>query len=283
MTCDKNGLVYAVDATSLDLYRYDPHTNILDILGALPTYPDGDMLFYQDTLLIAAGGFWVFIVQTVTAKQPFFHRDLAKDRNFVACTLFGMFVGALLFSTSALLPSFMQTLLGYSALQSGYASMPRGVGSFCAFLLVPTLISSVGARPVLAMGIVLCVLALWQMAHFDLLMTAAPIMISGVVQGFGTGLLFAPLNVLAYVSLNPIHRTEGTIVSTMVRSLGSSLGISLIQATLTHNSAMAHSRSGWAMCLEVMLCHARRAIFFPFHFYTYAYVGDNIMAARYAT
>jgi DHA2 family multidrug resistance protein len=80
------------------------------------------------------------------------------------------------------------------------------------------------------------------MAHFDLSMTAAPIMTSGIVQGLGTGLLFAPLNTLAYVSLAPDHRTEGTIVNTMARSLGSSIGIALIEATLTHNSAMAHAR-----------------------------------------
>jgi DHA2 family multidrug resistance protein len=72
-------------------------------------------------------------------------------------------------------------------------------------------------------------------------MTSMPIMTSGVVQGFGVGLLFAPLNTLAYATLNPIHRTEGTIVNTMVRSLGSSLGISMISATLTSDSAMAHS------------------------------------------
>ena len=99
--------------------------------------------------IIAMVGFWVFIVQTLTAEHPFFHRDLAKDRNFVACTVFGLFVGALLFSTTALLPSFMQNLLGYSALQSGYASMPRGVGSLVAFLAVPYLIRLIGARTVL--------------------------------------------------------------------------------------------------------------------------------------
>ena len=192
--------------------------------------------------IIAMVGFWIFVVQTLTAKQPFFHRDLAKDRNFVACVIFGLCVGALLFSTTAILPSFMQNLLGYSALQSGYASMPRGAGSFVAFLMVPYLIRLIGARQVLGVGIVVSMTALWMMAHFDLDMTAEPIMISGLVQGFGTGLLFAPLNVLAYVSLNPVHRTEGTIVSTMVRSLGSSLGISMVQATLTHNSAMAHAR-----------------------------------------
>jgi len=191
--------------------------------------------------IIAAGAFWIFIVQTLTSPHPFFHRDLAKDRNFVACTTFGLFVGALLFSTTALLPTFMQNLLGYSALQSGYASMPRGVGSLMAFLSVPYLIPRIGARKVLAIGLVLAVFALWQMAHFDLSMTSAPIMASGVVQGFGVGLLFAPLNTLAYATLSPIHRTEGTIVNTMARSLGSSLGISMISATLTSNSAMAHS------------------------------------------
>jgi len=191
-------------------------------------------------LIVAAVGFWIFIVQTLTAKQPFFHRDLAKDRNFVACTTFGLFVGALLFSTTALLPSFMQNLLGYSALQSGYASMPRGVGSLCAFLFVPYLIPRIGARRVLVIGLVTAVFALWQMAHFDLSMTSEPIMTSGIVQGFGVGLLFAPLNTLAYATLNPIHRTEGTIVNTMARSLGSSLGISMISATLASNSAMAH-------------------------------------------
>jgi DHA2 family multidrug resistance protein len=192
--------------------------------------------------IIAAVGFYVFIVQTLTAEHPFFHRDLAKDRNFVSCTLFGICVGALLFSTTALLPSFMQNLLGYSALQSGYASMPRGVGSLVAFLTVPFFIRWIGARRVLAIGIVVAITALWMMAHFDLQMTAAPIMTSGVIQGFGVGLLFAPLNSLSYVSLNPIHRTEGTIVATMVRSLGSSLGISMMSATLISTSALAHAR-----------------------------------------
>ena len=192
--------------------------------------------------IVAMVGLWVFIVQTLTSAHPFFHRDLAKDRNFVSCVIFGLCVGALLFSTTALLPSFMQNLLGYSALQSGYASMPRGAGSLVAFLAVPFLMRLIGPRRVLFVGILVAMVALWMMSKFDLSMTASPIMTSGVVQGFGVGLLFAPLNTLAYVSLNPIHRTEGTIVSTMVRSLGSSLGISLIQASLTHNSALAHAR-----------------------------------------
>jgi MFS transporter, DHA2 family, multidrug resistance protein len=141
------------------------------------------------------------------------------------------------------LPSFMQNLLGYSALQSGYASMPRGVGSLMAFLSVPYLIPRIGARRVLVLGLVIAVTALYQMGHFDLSMTAAPIMTTGVFQGFGVGLLFAPLNTLAYATLSPVHRTEGTIVNTMARSLGSSLGISMISASLTSFRA-AHVSCG---------------------------------------
>jgi DHA2 family multidrug resistance protein len=190
---------------------------------------------------LAAVGLWVFIIQTLTTEHPFFHRDLAKDRNYVTTTIFGLLTGALLFSSSALLPSMMQNLLGYSALQSGYASMPRGVGSLVAFISVPMLLQRFGPRPVLFVGLGISILALWQMSRFDLSMTAEPIMVSGLVQGLGTGLLFAPLNTLAYATLSPIHRTEGTVLSTMARSLGSSVGISVMQAGLINQTAMAHS------------------------------------------
>jgi DHA2 family multidrug resistance protein len=188
----------------------------------------------------AAAGLWIFIVQTFTARHPFFHRDLAFDRNFVGTTIFGFFVGALLFSSTALLPTMMQNLMGFTVLQSGWASVPRGVGSLVAFIAVPILLQRFGARPVLIAGLGLAAVALWQMSRFDLMMTASPIMISGLIQGLGTGLMFAPLTALAYVTLAPVHRTEGTIVSTMVRSLGSSAGISMLQAGVIRQSALAH-------------------------------------------
>ncbi len=190
---------------------------------------------------IALAGLWVFIVQTATAEHPFFHRDLAKDRNFIGTTLFGFFVGVLLFSTTALLPSFMQNLLGYSATQAGMASMTRGLGSLVSFLLVPTAMARLGPRMCLFLGLVFCVGGLGMMGNFNLDMTSTPILVSGFIQGFGVGLLFSPLSTLAYATLDQSHRVEGTIVSTMVRSLGSSVGISIVLAAVLRNSAGAHS------------------------------------------
>jgi len=192
--------------------------------------------------VIAAVGLWVFIIQTATAKHPFFHRDLAKDGNYVGTTIFGFFVGALLFSTSALLPSFMQNLMGYSAMQSGVASMTRGIGSLISFLAIPWLVQRFGARTVLFVGVVTNVWSTWLMGQFDLSMTAGPIMTAGFIQGLGTGLMFAPLNTLGYATLDPRHRTEGTIVATMARSLGSSVGISVVQAAIIRDAALGHVR-----------------------------------------
>jgi DHA2 family multidrug resistance protein len=122
--------------------------------------------------------------------------------------------------------------------------MPRGLGSLIAFIAMPTLIWRVGARRTLVVGIVLCIAALWSMSHFDLDMTSRLIVTSGFIQGLGVGMLFSPLNVLSYATLNPVHRTEGTVVATMIRSLGSSIGISVIQASLTNNAAVVHARLG---------------------------------------
>jgi len=192
-------------------------------------------------MAVSIAGLWVFIVQTATAQHPFFHRDLAKDRNFIGTTIFSFFVGVLLFSTTALLPSFMQNLLGYSAFQAGIISMPRGIGSLIAFLLVPSFVVWFGARTSLAIGLVLNVWALWIMGGFNLDMASGLLVISGFIQGFGTGLLFSPLSTLAYATLAPVHRIEGTIVQTMARSIGSSVGISVVQAMVIRDAAAAHS------------------------------------------
>ena len=191
--------------------------------------------------LFAAVGLWVFVIQTMTAANPFFHRDLVKDGNFVGTTVFGFFVGALLFSTTALLPTFMQTLLGYSAMQSGMASMPRGFGSLVAFLAVPYFVAWFGPKPNLIAGVAMCIGSLMVMTGFDLNMTDGPIMLTGFIQGLGVGLLFAPLNTLAYATLNPMHRVEGTIVATMSRTMGSSVGISMVQAAVVTQSGVGHS------------------------------------------
>jgi len=186
-------------------------------------------------------GLWVFLAHTLTAEHPFFDRTLALDRNFVTCNLFGFFIGLFLFSTMALMPPVMQGLMGYSVFGAGLVMMPRGLGSFAAMFVVGRLVGRVDTRLILVTGLGLCALALLQMTHFDLSMDARPFVTSGIVQGLGIGLLFVPLSVTAFATLTPALRAEGTAVYTLVRNLGSSVGISIMQALDTRQTAVAHA------------------------------------------
>jgi DHA2 family multidrug resistance protein len=186
-------------------------------------------------------GLWVFIAHTLTAEHPFFDRALALDRNFVTCNLFGFFIGLFLFSTMALMPPVMQGLMGYSVFGAGLVMMPRGLGSFAAMFVVGRLVGKVDTRLILVTGLGLCSLALLQMTHFDLSMDARPFITSGIVQGLGIGLLFVPLSVTAFATLDPSLRAEGTSVYTLVRNLGSAVGISIMEALYTRQTAVAHS------------------------------------------
>lgn len=191
--------------------------------------------------VLAMIALWIFVVQMLTAKNPFVDAALMRDRNFVTATVFGFFIGILLFSTMALLPPMLQGLLGYPVMTSGLVMMPRGLGSLVATLLVGRLVGRVDNRLILFAGLALSAGALWQMMHFDLSMGGRPVMLSGFVQGLGTGLMFVPLSVLAFATLAPHLRSEASAMYTLVRNLGSSVGIALMQALATSNAQTMHS------------------------------------------
>ncbi|HEX7760872.1 MAG TPA: DHA2 family efflux MFS transporter permease subunit [Caulobacteraceae bacterium] len=191
--------------------------------------------------VVSVIGLYLFIMQTLTAEHPFFQRALALDRNFVTCTLFGAFIGVFLFSTMALMPPMLQNLMGYSVLESGLVTMPRGIGSFMAMFLVGRMVGRVDTRLVLFAGLILNAFSMWQMTHWDISMGSAPIVTAGVVQGLGIGLLFVPLSTLAFATLDNRLRPEATSVYTLMRSLGSSVGISIMQALWTANTQVVHS------------------------------------------
>ena len=192
-------------------------------------------------LLVTIGSLWVFVVHTLTAAHPFFDRALARDRNFVTASIFGFFIGILLFSTMALLPPMMQGLMGYPVLTSGLVSMPRGLGSFIAMFAVGQLVGRVDTRLILLTGLSISCVSLWQMMHFDLAMTSVPFMISGFIQGLGVGLLFVPLSTLAFATVPAHLRPEGSSLYTLIRSMGSAVGISIMQALVVSNSQAMHA------------------------------------------
>jgi len=216
---------------------------IVGLQLALDRGPDQDWFsspeIWAETIC-AAIGLYVFLIQIVTARHPFFDRALAFDRNFVMGNIFGIVLGVLLFATMALQPPLMQGLMGYSVFGAGLVMMPRGIGSFVSMLVVGRMVGKFDTRLLLAIGLFMCSAALLQMSHFDLSMTTMPFVTSGLIQGFGMGFMFVPMTALCFATLDPKLRPDGTSVFALVRSLGQSVGISVMEALFVRQSAVAH-------------------------------------------
>src|ERR1700739_4473698 len=104
------------------------------------------------------------------------------------------------------------------------------------------MIHRVDNRLIILTGFLLTVLSLWQMTGFSLQMGMAPIISSGVLQGFGLGCTFVPLNTLALSNLPRHILTQGTAMRSLMRNLGGSIGISVLEALLIQNTQVVHSR-----------------------------------------
>jgi MFS transporter, DHA2 family, multidrug resistance protein len=193
---------------------------------------------------LAAVAFYVFMVHTVTARDPFVNPRLFRDRNFdVGCVAIFTF-GVVLFSTLALLPPLLQDLMGYPVVTTGWVTAPRGVGILIATLVTGRLIARVDTRLLIGAGIALTAASTWGMCGFSPLMDDRLVMWSGFIQGLGIGLAYAPLSTVSFATLAPRFRSGGTSMFNLLRNIGSSIGISTVQALLTRNTQIMHSRLG---------------------------------------
>jgi DHA2 family multidrug resistance protein len=189
----------------------------------------------------AAGGAWMFVVHLATAEHPLFDTRMFLDRNFGFSLLFMLITGVLLLAGLALLPPLLQQVYGYSVLDSGFLTMPRGIGTLISMMMAGRLTGRVDSRILIFAGLSCLALSLYQMSGFTLVMESRPIIVSGVVQGLGLGFIFVPLQSLAFASLPASMRTTGAALLNLSRNIGGSVGISLVTVLLARNIQVSHS------------------------------------------
>jgi DHA2 family multidrug resistance protein len=193
--------------------------------------------------IVAGLGFYLFAIHTATTgERSFLNRALLTSPNFVAGTMLMFVVGLIMTGTLALLPTMMQQLLNYPVFTTGLVTAPRAFGTMVAMFAVARLINRIDNRLIILFGFLLTSFAMWQMTGFSLLMDPQPIIVSGLVQGFGLGCTFVPLNILALSTLPRHILTQATAIRSLMRNLGGSIGISVLVATLAENTQIVHSR-----------------------------------------
>jgi MFS transporter, DHA2 family, multidrug resistance protein len=220
-------------------------------IGALQLLLDrGKTLYWFESkeiiaeAIIAGLFFYLFVVHMFTHKRPFIEPALFQDRNFCVGLVLIFFVGVVLLATLALLPPFLQSLMGYSVFDAGLILAPRGAGTMFGMIVATKLMGRMDPRMIIVLGGVCTSLSLWMMTHFTVDVSQSTITWVGFMQGMGLGYIFVPLSTIAFLTLDPILRTEGSAIYSLVRNIGSGIGISVVVTQLADNIQRNHAILG---------------------------------------
>ena len=191
--------------------------------------------------VIAASAFYLFLTHTFTAEKPFVRPSMFRDRNFSAGMLFIVIIGLTYYASMALQPPYLQELMNYPVVTSGIIMGPRGVGTMVSMLIVGRLVGRTDMRILLAIGLSLTAWSFYKMTGWTPDVSQSSIIGVTMVQGFGLGFLFVPLSAATLSTLPLAERTEGAGLYSLFRNIGSSIGISVVNALLTRNTQVNHA------------------------------------------
>jgi DHA2 family multidrug resistance protein len=196
----------------------------------------------RGALGVMIAGLVLFIWHGATAKEhPLFSLRIFGDRNFTAATFVGAAMGLSLYGGMLLQPLLFEGLLQFPTFDTGLAMMPRGLGSLASMLLVGRMLGRFGAKPLIFFGIAVSLTGAWMMTGLNLDVSGRTTLVPLLLQGFGIGFVFIPLSAVAFATLPKSLATEAAGVYNLIRSIGSSIGISIVSVYMTRSA-----QASWA-------------------------------------
>jgi len=182
-----------------------------------------------------------FIVRELTDREPIVHLQVLLDRNFAVGTLITGIYGFVLYGATAMLPLFLQTMMGYSALQSGLSVSPRGIGAMASMMAVGLLVRYIDGRLLMVFGFSLLCLSTWMLSHISLEIGMASVVMPNVINGFAMGFIFVPLTTLALSQLRKQEMGNAAGIYNLMRNIGGSIGIATVTTLLVRGSQVHQS------------------------------------------
>jgi DHA2 family multidrug resistance protein len=187
----------------------------------------------------------LFVIRELTAKAPVVNLRLFRDKTFASATIIGGVMYAMLMGSMFLLPVFMQELLGFSATQSGNTLMPRTVAMMVVTPFIGRLYNRIPPALTVGFGAVLFVIGSYQLSHITLQSGPGDIVLPLVVTGFGFACLFIPLTTAALTFVPRAQLADGAGLSSFVRQIGGSFGLTIFATLLASYSKRATASVSW--------------------------------------
>lgn len=182
------------------------------------------------------------IVWELHAKDPVIELRLLKDRNFGISTFMMYTLGVVMYGTTVLLPIMLQTLMGYTAMQSGLALLPGGLVLLGFLPFVGWLLGKFEPRWIVVIGLCIIAVGLWQLSRFTLEVGMRTTVLDWMISRTGTAFLFVPINVMAFSFVPPAKTNNATGFINLARNIGASTGISFVTTMLDRRAQFHQSR-----------------------------------------
>ena len=180
-----------------------------------------------------------FVTREFLVSEPIVDLRILGERNFAVGFGLSTVLGVCLYGTTSMLPLFLQTLLGYPAMESGLAVSPRGIGAMVAAIVVGRAITVIDPRLMVAAGLALLAVSGYMFAGLTLQISVGSVVWAAVLNGMSTGMIFVPLSLMTMGRLRNEQMGNAAGLYTLMRNLGGSVGIA-IATTLLARSAQAH-------------------------------------------
>jgi MFS transporter, DHA2 family, multidrug resistance protein len=191
---------------------------------------------------LAMLGLYLFAAHSLTTRNPFLDPRLLAVRGFALGLVFIFLYGMITIPPMVLMPPFMQDLRGMPIETIGILQSPRGFGLVVSMLAGSMLTHVLGARALIGFGFGCLAVAGAEMSTWNLDVGTWPIVWTGFVQGVGAGVTWVPMQSIIFPPLAPAQRTEAAAVLNLVRSVGSSIGVSVALTLLTRASTTARAQ-----------------------------------------
>jgi MFS transporter, DHA2 family, multidrug resistance protein len=189
--------------------------------------------------IVAAVTLTWFIIKTLRDASPLVDLAVFKFRSFTFGSIIGVIMGFGLFGTALILPLFFQTMLGFTAFDTGMALLPGALSTAVSMMIAGRLANRFDGRISIAIGLIVFAWSTWMLGDLNAQAGYWDVFWPRLIQGFGLGALFVPLTTISLSDV-PIHElASATGVFTLIRQLGGSFGIAILTTLVAHESAVA--------------------------------------------
>lgn len=176
------------------------------------------------------------IVWEIENKNSFMKLRLFKDRNFLIGTIISTAVTMVVFTTMFLAPQFLQNVLGYTALLSGYTLAPRVISCVIMLILITPLMKIYDSRLLIAAGFFFLGIATFMFTNVNLSVSFIYVSIPNVLLGIGVILTFIPISALALGTLPKDQLANGASLHNFCKTVGAAVVVSVSSTIVARHS-----------------------------------------------